>query len=195
MLENLKNYMVRQHHSTKCNYIVNLLSRSSLLPARVSTFSVTFSIFSPVSSSSWIRTFFFFFFFFVGSKVPTCKDECKSILGRTTKRSTPMFFCLTRIWLLNLLQFQQTRTLASEVSPIFPPLSSHKQLNWHVLEIGSQKLLDTSTEKTRRKKQKTLILEAAVPQHWHNLFFAKKKKKKGEKKNEIAQPPISRNQL
>jgi hypothetical protein len=44
--------------------------------------------------------------------------------------------------------------------------------------------------KKEKKKQKTLILEAAVPQHWYNLFFAKK-----EKKNEIAQPPISRNQL
>ncbi len=56
-------------------------------------------------------------------------------------------------------------------------------------------MLDTSTEKTRRKTQKTLILEAAVSQHWYNLFFAKKKEKKEKKKNELAQPPISRNRL
>jgi hypothetical protein len=45
--------------------------------------------------------------------------------------------------------------------------------------------------KKEKKIQKILILEAAVPQHWHNLFFAKRK----GKKDEIAQAPISKNQL
>jgi hypothetical protein len=39
-------------------------------------------------------------------------------------------------------------------------------------------LTNQPNKKEGKKKKKTLILEAAVPQHWYNLFFAKKKEKR-----------------